>query len=73
MGNPKPVDDPFYIIQGLYNNGYIGAGADFGYDDEKTALDEAEKLSKSLFFEGDYVRVITRDGDFVWSSKDSKD
>jgi hypothetical protein len=67
---PEPVDDPFYIIQGLYNGteGY-GAGSSFGFDDEETALREAEKLLREPWFEGDYVRVITRDGQLVWDSR----
>lgn len=67
---PKPDFDPFYIIQGLYNGpeGY-GTGEGFGFDDEQTALDEAKKLSRSPYFEGDYVRVITHDGELVWDSR----
>jgi hypothetical protein len=67
---PEPVDDPFYIIQGLYNGpeAYL-AGREFGFDDEQTALDEAKKLLKSSHFEGDYVRVLTRDGELVWDSR----
>jgi hypothetical protein len=67
---PEPVDDPFYIIQGLYSGpeAYL-AGREFGFDDEQTALDEAKKLSRSPHFEGDYVRVLTRDGELVWDSR----
>lgn len=68
---PKPVDDPTYIVQGLYNGGTIAE--EFGFDDEDTARTEAWKLSKSPYFEGDYVRVITRDGELVWSSKKGVD
>jgi len=67
----EPVSDPFYIIQGLYNDSY-GAGSSFGYDDEETAINEAKKLSRSPYFEGDYVRIITRDGDLVWDSRNVK-
>ena len=66
------VDDPFYVIQGLYSNGYL-AGSSFGYDDEATAIREAEKLARSSYFEGDYVRIITRDGELVWSSQEGMD
>lgn len=66
--HPAAVSDPFYVIQGLYNSGY-GAGGDFGYDDEQVAIDEAEKLARSGHFEGDYVRIITRDGELVWDSR----
>jgi hypothetical protein len=69
-GSPQPVDDPFYVIQGLYKGpeAYL-AGGSFGYDDEGTAIREAEKLAGSPFFEGDYVRIITRDGEPVWDSR----
>jgi hypothetical protein len=62
------VDDPFYVIQGIYKNGYISDNFG-GYDDEETALAEAAKFARSPFFEGDYVRIITRDGDLVWDSR----
>jgi hypothetical protein len=71
---PAPVEapDPDYVIQGLYTNGYSAYG-DFGFDDEATAIAEAKKLAGSrgapYFFEGDYVRVITRDGELVWDSR----
>jgi hypothetical protein len=64
----EPVFDPFYIIQGLYKGSY-SAGDSFGFDDEETAIDEARKLLHAPYFEGDYVRVITRDGDLVWDSR----
>ena len=67
---PEPVNDPFYMIQGLYNGTEAyGAGDSFGYDDEAVALDEAKKLLRAPWFEGDYVRVITRDGELVWDSR----
>jgi len=65
---PEPVDDPLYVIQGLYHGGY-GAGGSFGFDDEQVAIDEAKKLARDPTFEGDYVRVITRDGELVWDSR----
>jgi hypothetical protein len=68
---PKPVDDPEYIIQGLYSDGTTGGGfAEFGFDDEAVAVAEAKKIARSNWFEGDYVRVITRDGELVWSSQE---
>lgn len=67
---PESVDDPFYIIQGLYNGPEAySAFAEFGFDDEETAIREAEKLLRLPYFEGDYVRVITRDGELVWDSR----
>jgi hypothetical protein len=69
MQRPDPVEDPFFVIQGLYDDGTLVSGYEYGYDDEDTAIREAEKLARSRDFEGDYVRVITRDGDLVWQSK----
>jgi hypothetical protein len=65
--NPTPVEDPEYVIQGAYRDGRITES--FGFDDEDTARSEAWKLSKSPYFEGDYVRIITRDGELVWDSR----
>jgi hypothetical protein len=62
------VEDPEYIIQGLYSNG-MGAGESYGFDDEATAIADAKAMSRSNLFEGDYVRVITRDGELVWDSR----
>jgi hypothetical protein len=64
---PTPVEDPEYVIQGAYSDGRITES--FGFDDEDTARSEAWKLSKSPYFEGDYVRIITRDGEIVWDSR----
>ncbi len=36
---------------------------------EDVALAEAKKLLRSSHFQGDYVRVITRDGELVWDSR----
>lgn len=65
---PEQVDDPDYIIQGFYEDGYA-AGDSFGYDDEDEAIRQAQKMDGESWFEGDYVRVITRDGELVWSSE----
>lgn len=65
--HPEPVNDPEYIIQGLYDDGML-TGDEFGFDDEETTLREAKKLASSAHFEGDRVRVITRDGELVWDS-----
>jgi hypothetical protein len=64
---PTPVEDPEYVIQGAYSDGRIMES--FGFDDEDTARSEAWKLSKSPYFEGDHVRIITRDGELVWDSR----
>ena len=64
----RPVDDPLFIIQGLWSDGTVSES--FGYDDEETAVYEAEKLARSSHFEGDRVRVISADGEQVWNSDD---
>ena len=61
------VDDPFYIVQGTYSDGTISD--EFGFDDEEEAVREAKKLKHSPFFEGENVRVFTRDGEDVWDSR----
>ena len=66
--SPQPVDDPFYIIQGFYNDDDRVING-WGYDDEEITLREAKKLLREPWFEGDYVRIITRDGDLVWDSR----
>ena len=66
---PEPVDDPFYIIQGVYNGSGAYLSGEFGFDEEDVALAEAKKLLRSSHFQGDYVRVITRDGELVWDSR----
>lgn len=65
------VDDGDYVVQGMYSDGTICV--EFGFDDEAKAVSEARKLLKvhgSTWFEGDRVRVITRDGELVYSSKE---
>jgi hypothetical protein len=72
----EPVEDPFYIILPLWSDGTIvgglggGGGESFGFDDERIAVQEAKKMLRDPTFEGDYVQVITRDGELVWSSRD---
>ena len=65
-----PVKDPFYIIQGIYAGGQGVISDSFGFDDKATARAEAKKLLRSPHFEGDYVRIITRDGELVWDSQE---
>ena len=65
------VEDGDYIVQGMYSDGSICI--EFGFDDEEKAVSEAKKLLKvhgSSWFEGDRVRVITRDGELVYSSEE---
>ena len=69
------VDDGDYVVQGMWSDGTIvgglggGGGESFSLDDEKAAVSAAKKLLRDPTFEGDSVRVITRDGELVWSSE----
>jgi hypothetical protein len=65
------VEDGSYIVQGYWSDGRVSFTA--SYDDEAEALREAEKLKRSPWFEGDRVRVITRDGELVRQSKNKKE
>lgn len=60
----KTCEDPDYIVQGCYTGGYL-CGESYGNDSQSDCTVEAERLSADLTFEGDYVRVITRDGELV--------
>jgi hypothetical protein len=68
--DPQPVQDPFYVIQAISKGGAGGGHVDseFGFDEEDVAIREAKKLLKAPWFESDYVRIITRDGELVWTS-----
>jgi hypothetical protein len=69
------VDDGDYVVQGAYSDGTIvgglggGGGETFSLNDEQAAIRAAQKLLRDPTFEGDYVTVITRDGELVWSSR----
>lgn len=71
----RSVDDGDYVVRGAYSDGTIvgglggGGGMSIGYDDEEVAIREAKKMLRDPTFEGDNVRVITRDGELVWSSE----
>lgn len=67
----KSTEDPDYIVQGAYSDGRISDT--FGYDDEEVAVREAKKLLHDPTFEGDNVRVITRDGELVWDSTENNE
>lgn len=62
-------DDPDYIVQGCYSgeSGIICESA--GSDSESEAVELARDMLKSPIFQGDYVRVITRDGELVYDSR----
>lgn len=55
-----------YIIQGLMSKSFITE--EFSVDDETQACLLAKGMLASPTFEGDSVRVITRDGELVWDS-----
>lgn len=59
-----------YIIQGIMSG--ILICNEFSLADEGDARREAHKLLNDATFEGDSVRIITRDGELVWDSKDEK-
>lgn len=66
-GRQGRVEDGDYVVQGCYSDGRVAI--EFGTDDEEYAIREAKKLLKvsgSGWFEGDRVRVITRDGELVF-------
>ena len=54
--------DGQYVIQGIWGDRVIYSD---DCDEEKEAKENAEELYKDLTFEGDKVRVITRDGELV--------
>lgn len=55
-----------YVIQGIMSGSFICD--EFSMDDEGEARTAADELLKSNIFEGDSVRIITRDGELVWDS-----
>lgn len=61
------VEDGDYVVQGTWSDDRISES--FGLDDEEAAITAAKKLLRDPTFEGDSVRVITRDGELVWSSE----
>jgi hypothetical protein len=73
------IEDGDYVVQGMYSDGTIvgglggGGGETFSLNDEQAAIREAKKLLRDPTFEGDVVRVITRDGELVWSSEPETD
>jgi hypothetical protein len=61
------TEDGDYVITGMYSDGSVTM--EFGFDgDEKEAIAEARRWLRSSTFEGDSVRVITRDGELVFQS-----
>lgn len=72
------VDDGDYVIQPAYADGTIvgglggGGGESFSMNDEQAAIAAAKAVLRDPTFEGDYVTVITRDGELVWDSRGSE-
>ena len=56
--------DHEFIIQGTYDDGTIAE--EDGAETRASAIDCARRMLNSLTFEGTQVRVMTRDGDFVF-------
>lgn len=56
-----------YVVQGI--KGGCSIECEFSLAEEDKALLAARGLLKDPTFEGDSVRVITRDGEMVWDSK----
>lgn len=68
-----PRMDGDYAVQQLYRNGtLVGGDSEEWYDDEQEAIGKARKIARASWFEGDYTRVITRDGELVWQSHEGK-
>lgn len=60
------VTDPNFVVQGMWADSRISE--ETGSDDRDEAIHLAIKMRNSPFFEGDFVRVISRDGELEWSS-----
>jgi hypothetical protein len=61
-------DDPDYVVQGLYKGQWGGVAEQDGSNDIVDAVHKALAMKRSSHFEGDYVRVITRDGESVYDT-----
>lgn len=59
-----------FIIQGIMSDVLICN--EFSRADEEVARREARALLNDATFEGDSVRIITRDGELVWDSQNEK-
>jgi hypothetical protein len=66
-GKNPSVEDGFFIVQGYYDGGRVIHEA--SYESKREALREAVRLMREPWFEGDRVRVITRDGELVRATK----
>ncbi len=63
-------DDPDYIVQGCYRDGYMCQST--GSDNETEAIRLGVKMLKDPCFEGDYVSIMTRDGELVADSRENR-
>lgn len=59
-----------YIIQGIMSGAFITE--ELSVDDEQQARTIGKGMLNNPTFEGDSVRIITRDGELVWDSKEDK-
>ena len=73
MARISAHDDPDYVIQGCYHGDNATIAETDGSDAETEAVSMARKMLKDPAFEGDYVRVITRDGELVYDSRGTLD
>lgn len=62
-----PLDDPDYIVQGCYSDSRVCESS--GSTSESEAVQVARAMLKDSTFEGDYVVVITREGELVYDSR----
>ena len=61
--------DPDYIVQGCYSDSRICEES--GHDIEPEAVLLALDMLEAPHFEGDYVVVITRDGECIFDSRET--
>ena len=57
--------DFHFVVQGIWGDRVCEEDGD---DDQDKAIAKAKEMAASPLFEGDCVRVITRDGELVWIS-----
>lgn len=58
--------DHDFVVQGIYSDGRISE--ETGSNDEMVARTMAKDMLSDLGFEGEYVRIITRDGELVYDN-----
>lgn len=63
-GDAVAPGNRFYVVQPMWRNGLI-CGAEEHLNDASEALERSRAIFYDPTFEGDAVRVITADGEFV--------